>query len=268
MSDKIAFKSGKEVEWIELNILRDYKPLSKSDIVTLSESLDESEVDGILSEMDWRGQSYHNPVYVVENNTVIPKFSWQDVPEYFLCLYYSYFGANDYSGGTKLFEQISANALQNFLEGKVYTLGFPASTGFNQALDQISRVCFEQRNMPADGSYNDDGVDVVGYKLFDDGRSSNLYVLLQCAAGKHWTSKKPIAMNRWTNYLVWYTDNIITSISTVEYVPSKDWNKRTSTYGMLFDRLRIQNYLYKNGIDNSLREVTTDWCQNKLEAGI
>lgn len=268
MSKKISFKSGKEIEWIELNILLYNTQLCKSEILELASSLDEQEVDGILSAMEWRANSYHNPIYRVENNTVIPIVSWVDIPEYFLCLYYSYYGANDNSGGTKLFEQISANALQNFIGGEVCTLGFPANTGLNDSLDRISGICFEQRNMRADGTYNDDGVDVVGYKLFGDQRSSNLYVLLQCAAGKHWTAKKPICLNRWTNYLVWYSDNIITSISTVEFVQPQDWNKRTSTYGMLLDRLRIQNYLYQKGVDSTLRDLVTFWCNEKIAVGI
>jgi len=264
----VAFKSGKEVEWIELNILLNQTSFSKSDILELSSSLDESEVDSILTDLEWRADSYLKPIYRVENNRVIPSVSWNEVPEYFLCLYYSYYGANDNSGGTKLFEMISANALQNFIGGDACLLGFPAGTGLNDALDQISNICFEQRNMPADGTYNDDGVDVVGYKLFGDHRSSNLYILLQCAAGKHWTSKKQICINRWTNYLVWYSDNIITSISTVEYVQQKDWSKRTSTYGMLIDRLRIHNFLYQKEVDSDLRALVTAWCQDKITNGI
>ena len=122
--------------------------------------------------------------------------------------------------------------------------------------------------MPANTSYKDDGVDVVGYKLFEDSRGANLYVLLQCAAGTHWTSKKQISLNRWTNYIVWYPENIIQSISTVEYVSQKDWDKRTSTYGMLIDRIRIFNFLYKETIEASLRDEVKEWCRQKIENGI
>jgi hypothetical protein len=39
-------------------------------------------------------------------------------------------------------------------------------------------------------------LDVLCYKTFDD-KSSNLYVLLQCAAGNNWKSE-PIHIGRWT----------------------------------------------------------------------
>ena len=198
----------------------------------------------------------------------MPNYSWEDIPEYFLCRYYSFYGADDNSGGTKLFEKISAETLKNFIGGSVYSLGFPTGKGFNEYLDDLSKVCIENRNMPSDGSYKDDGVDVVGFKLFEDNRGANLYILMQCAAGKHWKSKTPISLNRWTNYIVWYPENIIQSISTVEFVSKKDWEKRVSTYGMLIDRVRIFNFLYKKDVEVILRNEVKEWCRAKLEDGI
>lgn len=267
MNEIIGYKAGKEMEWIELNLLKNKAALSKADLIVLS-GTDEIEVDSWISEAEIRSTLYKNPLYFVDNNRIIPNFSWSDIPEYFLCLYYSFNGANDKSGGTKLFEKISANALKHFLNGDVYTLGFPSNKNLNTYLDEIAQNCFEKRNILADSDYNDDGVDVVGYKTFGDKRSSNLYVLLQCAAGKHWTTKSPIAIERWTNYLIWYQKNIVQSISTVEFVKKSDWDKRASTYGMLFDRIRIYNSLYANAVDSVLRKEVLDWCQTKIDEGI
>lgn len=266
-SDMIGFKDGREIEWIELNLLKNNRPLSKSELTSIS-GCDETDVDGWLTEIELRSRLLTRPFYKVDNNRIIPNSSWTDIPEYFLCLYYSFNGANDRSGGTKLFELISANALKSFINGEVYALGFPAGKGFNEYLDEIAKICYEIRSLPADKDYNDDRVDVVGYKLFNDMRGANLYVLQQCAAGKHWTEKKMISLPRWTNYILWYPYNIIQSISTVEYVGKKDWDKRTSDYGMLMDRVRIYNCLYSNTVDPELRKDVLDWCQKKIDEGI
>lgn len=270
MAEYIEFKQGKEVEWLELNLLKTNSPLSKSVISKLSEVENEDEIDSWIGELNQRIGFFHKPIYTITDNRITPNYSWEDIPEYFLCLYYSYYGVNDNSGGTGLFEKISAQTLKNFLDGNVYRLGFPASKALNDSLDDLSNICIEKRNMPANSSYKDDGVDVVGYKLFGDNRSANLYVLLQCAAGKHWTTKKPINLNNWTNYIVWYPDNIIQSISTVEFVTKKDWDKRTSTYGMLIDRVRIFNFLYSDNldIDTILKNEVKEWCKIKIESGI
>jgi hypothetical protein len=268
MSEYISFKSGKEIEWLELNLLKSSKPFNKSQIRSLADDIDEQIVDSWLSELEGRSYLYKKPIYTIKNNRIIPNYSWKEIPEYFLCIYYSFYGANDYSGGTGLFERISAQALKNFLNGEVFTLGFPAKKGFNDNLDEIAALCNETRILNADNTYKDDGVDVVGYKLFDDDRSANLYVLLQCAAGKHWVSKKPIIMNRWVKYIDWFSNNIIQSISTVEYVGKKAWSKNTSTFGMLLDRLRIYNFLYEKNVDTTLRKEVLEWCETKINEGI
>jgi hypothetical protein len=267
MSEYIGFKAGREIEWLELNLLKNKKSLSKSTICSLSGE-DETIVDVWLSILESRIRLYKQPIYSILNNRITPNYSWDEIPEYFLCLYYSFNGANDYSGGTGLFEKISAQALKNFLNGEVFILGFPNGKSFNEYLDDIGNLCYEDRILPAHHTYKDDGVDVVGYKSFDDRRSSNLYVLLQCAAGKHWDAKKPINMNNWGLYIKWYRENIVQSISTVDFVENVRWDKRTSTFGMLIDRLRIYNFLYEKSVDPSLRLEVTSWCNDKITQGI
>lgn len=268
MAEYIDFKFGKEIEWLELNLLKTKRPLSKSDITRFSGVEQEDIVDSWIQQLKDRIPLFNQEIYTIKDNRITPNLSWEEIPEYFLCLYYSYNGANDNSGGTKLFEKISALTLKNFIDGDIYTLGFPTGKGFNEYLDDLTNVCNENRNMPANSSYKDDGVDVVGYKLFEDSRGANLYVLLQCAAGTHWATKKQISLNRWTNYIVWYPENIIQSISTVEYVSKKDWDKRTSTYGMLIDRIRIFNFLYKETVEIGFRTEVKEWCRQKIDNGI
>ncbi len=267
MSDYIGFKSGREIEWLELNLLKNKRSLSKSQICSLSGE-EESIVDEWISILELRVPLYENPIYSIINNIIVPNYSWDEIPEYFLCLYYSFNGANDYSGGTGLFERISGEALKNFISGETFVLGFPSGKNFNEYLDEIGDLCFEERLMPAHYTYKDDGVDVVGYKSFNDKRSSNLYVLLQCAAGKHWTAKKAIVMNRWLKYFKWYSDNLIQSISTVDFVEGDKWDKHSSTFGMLIDRLRIYNFLYREDVNPALRNEVKNWCNTKLLQGI
>ncbi len=268
MSKYIGFKYGQEIEWLELNLLKNNKPLSKSQIIGFVDGVDEQTIDGWISKLELRSSFYKKPLYNVSNNVITPLFSWKEVPEYFLCLFYAYNGANDYSGGTGLFERISGEALKNYINGEIFTLGFPLAMGFNDNLDEVAKLCNEERGRKANSTYKDDGVDVVGYKSFNDERSSNLYILLQCAAGKHWTTKKPIIMNRWDKYILWYHENIIQSISTVDYVEKKKWDKYSSTYGMLFDRLRIYNFLYDKKVDKGLRDEVRNWCKKKITEGI
>jgi len=263
MSGYFDFKPGKEMEWLELNLLFSNRPLSKALLIELSGENEEA-VDGWLTKLEWRAKLYITPPYQVMENRIIPVRSWRDIPEYLLCVYYSFHGAGDATDGTKLFEDISAMALKNFINGDVYALGFPSGKGLNVFLDEIAALCYEERMIRANGSYKDDGVDVVGLKNFGDQRSASLYVLLQCAAGQNWTQKKKIELNRWTNYVRWYPENIILSISTVDYVEHKDWDKHSSSFGMLMDRLRIYNSLYLSDVRADLRTNLLTWCNTAL----
>lgn len=261
MSKYIEFKKGKEIEWLELNILRTGEGMSKSLISSLADGIPETEIDGWIRELEYRKSMYDNPYFEINNNKINPLKSWNEIPEYYLCVYYSYFGASDNTNGTKLFEKISALALKKFIGGDVYTLGFPEGKGLNDYLDEFISYCFEGRGRKANGHYKDDGVDVIGFKLFGDGRSANLYVLLQCAAGIHWRTKNKINLNRWTQYIFWYPECIISSISTVDFVSQKDWEKQTSSFGMLIDRVRIYNTIYQNNIEEDLRNEVLEWAE-------
>ncbi len=265
MSKYLEFKKGREIEWLELNLLRTGESISKSLLLSLAkdyfnEDDIENEVDSWIREIEYRNTMYINPYFKVEHNKITPLNNWSDVPEYYLCVYYSYFGAADASIGTKLFEKISAEALKNFIDGQAYTLGFPAGKGLNEYLDEFVSLCYERRGLPANSDYKDDGVDVIGYKLFNDNRGGNLYVLLQCAAGINWKQKSPINLGRWNKYIVWYQECIISSISTVDYVNLRSWEKRNSTFGMLIDRIRIYNTLYKFDVDKDLRNEAIAWA--------
>ena len=261
MSKYLEFKKGREIEWLELNILRTGEGMSKSLISSLADGVSEEEIDSWIRELEHRNSMYSTPYYEVRNNKIQPLKTWQDIPEYYLCVYYSYYGAADNTNGTKLFEKISAQSLKNFIDGDVYSLGFPAGKGLNAYLDEFINLCFEKRGIQANNDYKDDGVDVIGFKLFHDKRSANLYVLLQCAAGIHWRTKKKIEPTRWTNYILWYPECIVSSISTVDYVSQKDWEKQNSSFGMLIDRVRIYNTLYKTDVEVGLRNEVLAWGQ-------
>lgn len=265
------FTQGREVEWIELNLLKNNLPISKSTIISFVPQIDDTNdaderieelVDSWISELMLRNFSYPIPLYEQKGNTIYPIASLKDFPEYFLCLYFSYAGASNDTVGTKLFERISAIAIKNFIGGDVFTFGFPSTKNLNDFLNDVETVTFEKRGVMANNDYKDDGVDVLCYKKFEDNRSSNLYVLLQCAAGVNWKSKKPIHIERWITYILWSSRNVLTSISTTEYVNQRQWPKSASDYGILLDRTRILNW-YSKSIDNVLRAEVISWCASK-----
>jgi hypothetical protein len=205
--------------------------------------------------------------YTIENNVVMPALSWEDAPELFMCLLFAYWGAWQKHSATKLFERLSNEVLISYLGGQAVTLGFPNPENLTSQLNTLAATLFESR-----GSRNpeftdkDRGVDVVGWKSFNDNRSGQIVLLMQCAAGRNWDSKKQIPLTTWAKYINWNHTTTLPCMSVTEIVTSAKWQNRTDDYGILFDRARIFQYIYRHGypVNQALRDEILTWCSEQI----
>jgi hypothetical protein len=264
-------------DWVELNVIHTSKPLSKAKLISLlgdngyEKDVDYDEdslFDSVLQELQRRQTLYgNNPPFSVENNIVIPQNTWNERPEYFMCLLFSYWGAANAGKGTRLFEQVSNLVLKSYLNGKAITLGFPNEGDLPGQLDNIAATLSEDRapvNPPA--ASKDRGVDVIGWLECEDSRKGQIIILMQCAAGRNWNLKKRIMLDVWSQYINWNYYTTVPSLSITEVVEDKNWSESVVNYGVVFDRARIFKYLYKPTvtIDPGLRGEIIDWCNNKM----
>jgi len=277
-------------DWVELQVMYTSAPLSRAKAITLiaAEAIeddveelaedgdhaeaedDESGVDrynllfdSVLQELERRLRMYGvDPPFKIRGNIVQPLRSWVDAPELFMCLWFSYWGAYNQHGGTKLFERISAEALRSYLSGQAITLGFPAALSFKEQLDELAKALCEERNQDPNPSDKDRGVDVVGWKSFSDQRNGQIILLMQCAAGKHWDKKKPVPMASWTRFIAMREASAIQCISIAEIIPINKWQNAIDDFGIVFDRGRIYQNIYRPGhqIERGLRDEIRDWC--------
>lgn len=259
-------------DWIELYVIVEGKSISKSKllskILAQHNANDEAAVDSALSELERRARLYGAYSFYAVNGTVVSlsrAVKWRNHPEYVMCLIYSALGVvktND--GGTKLFERLSAAALQTYLGGVVRILGHPASMSLKQQLTSLATECFEEIGLPPRTYDKDRGVDVVGWKPLQDGRSSQVFVLLQCAAGKHAATKKPIRQDHWSRFVLW-GNRTIPGMSLPKTVSEGDWSKMTDEFDLILDRPRLL-WLTEtsNNHDVKLRQSIVRWCKEQL----
>lgn len=264
-------------DWVEINIIYANTPLSKSKLISLLEDNgfekdvdydEDSLFDSVMHELQRRETLYGNtPPFSIESNIVTPNNTWDERPEYFMCLLFSYWGAANAGNGTQLFEQISNIVLKSYLNGNAITLGFPNEGDLPGQLDSIAINLREERaiiNPPI--AAKDRGVDVIGWLGCDDDRKGQTIILMQCAAGRNWMLKKRIMLDVWAQYINWNYYTTIPSLSITEVIEDKKWSEAVIQYGVVFDRARIFKYLYKPtiAIDNELRDAIIDWCNNKM----
>lgn len=263
-------------DWAELYVVYGNTPLSKAKLSSLLEDngYDDDDVDrdqlfdSIIQELEKRQKLYGaNPPFSINGGIISPEIDWNNHPEYLLCLIFSYWGAANSNGGTSLFERISDIALKSYLNGETAILGFPNNGNLPQQIDEIASRMFEDRagkNPPAQAK--DRGVDVVGWIPFGDERRGQIIVLMQCAAGRNWNLKKQIQLSVWSQYINWFYETTVPSLSITEILPTKKWGNAVECYGIVFDRARLYRYLYKPNtlIDAGLRADIVAWCGQKL----
>ncbi|MCK0144035.1 hypothetical protein MWU78_00045 [Arenibacter sp. F26102] len=151
-------------------------------------------------------------------------------------------------GSAELFEDISANAVKNFLGdgSKVIMVGEGRSNLTIERLNEISNLIVEKpgvyHNLP--GRAKDDGVDFIVYKPLDIRNTGNLIILGQACVGKHFEEKKVIHQRWQDEYITFAIKPPTTLLSVVYFLESDKLRSVHSEFGnsIVFDRGRILKF--------------------------
>lgn len=258
-------------DWIELQILFSGKSLSKNKIISIiddhSGDADEVKIDSAIQELIRRLNLYGKvKPYDINGNIVTPAFDWKKFPELTLCLIFSTHGAADADKGTKLFERLTKECVDQYFNFQSVHFGFPANIPFKQQLDYLATACSEDRNDDPSQFDKDRGVDVVSWKNFEDSRNSQIYLLIQCAAGGKWRDKKAIPMTSWRRFIGWNFQTTIPAIAVSQIIEAEKWKNAVDDYGIVIDRARLYRMITAKGYktEPSLKKEIHDWCKTKF----
>lgn len=224
----------------QAEVLIEQSPISKASVQEYAEDTD-VDLDAVFQAIEIE-QAYHaSPVVRVHRGIIEPVLDdWTKAPALALCLIFDVLGAAGDPEGTRLFERVVEVALRNHLQHAVYDNSAVSGRGLRARVRDFATLTSLMEGRSPDPDLKDDRVDLIAHTSFDDERSANLYVLMQCAAGKRWTNKKQIELDRWAQYLDWPRTNISRAISTVQFLePTGKWQTLSTDYGMLMDRVRI-----------------------------
>jgi hypothetical protein len=260
-------------DWVELLVLRTGKPLTKSRMVSLvrtqTNEVNEDRIDSAIIELERRRLLYGpNAPFDILGNTITPRLKWNTNPEYALFLLCSLYGAGENSKeGPKLFERLCCLALKNYIKGEAITLGFPNEKSIKETIAELTSTLHELPGGRKPTRYDKDrGVDVIAWKSHADTRSSQVVILLQCAAGLHWRNKKQVPLRSWTQYIHWGVEPI-PGIGIPKFIGDEEWDNVVDDYRLIFDRGRILRALRSTRIvDKQLILKTRRWCNTRIAA--
>ena len=214
-----------------------------------SQSLIADAIREIRRRMDNGGKGY--PFRSGQNGLELRQGINRQTP-YAFCLMVSdrdYWKPGDPSA--RMFEHLAREALQSYLKGSAVRFGAPRDAPEQQIIVAL-QMLEEQTGDPFRGAYpikstdKDLGLDVVGWKDFDDGEISKILVYMQCATGEDWPKKRgdldlgPGGV--WNKIMDWTTPPV--KAMAIPYVvpPGNEWERVTPGL-LLIDRLRISSLL-------------------------
>ena len=268
-------------DWLELHLSSSADSISKAELSSYLEGLTGDDVpDAFLSsiwnELRNRQSQYVNPPFIVSSRRVIKNSAVVSGAEYVACLLLSLYGVTDSAipgdrlRSAKLFERVSAFALQTYLGGDIFIFGWPVLDGTEPAIRaRIQQVSDELRERFVEApavTYKDRGVDIIAWKPFSEGRSCQCVILAQCAAGKDWRKKTTtLPMDAWAQYIHWACNPIKAFFIPCIIESDNLWHETSREAGIIFDRVRIFNLLNGVILDAALDSDLNSWIAEQLD---
>lgn len=256
-------------DWAEFYVMLTQSELSKSELRSYVEASSGSEpsdelIDSVWMELEIRERLYGvDPPFRVQPGLIQPTFEWKERPEYMTCLIFSLEGNPiDSLRSGVLFERIINEAIRNFLIGESIPVGFPDT----RKAEDIAAVLNEHYIYEPPEYRQDRNLDVVAWKPFGDDRASQIVVLIQCAAGRNWTSKKTeLSLDAWCKY-IHFACKPIKGLAIPIVITDKIRLEEDSTdAGLILDRTRIYRNVDINIVSDELKKDLEDWCTVRLE---
>jgi hypothetical protein len=268
-------------DWVELMLSVNGGSISRASIASDIESSTgrepgEAEIGDVWSELAYRQSLYSRCPFSVRDRTVESPPELEQSVEYQACLLLSLYGVRGRSSTpTKLFERLVSEALSTYLSGKAQVFGWPfgpeaypedgEETRISRKVKAITLALNERFCEAPAGRFKDRGLDIAGWKPFADGRSSQLVVFLQCAAGHNWRDKHSVPIKRWSQYIHWACEPIV-AFAVPCVISDNLWHDESTDKGLLFDRIRIANLLPQGVQDEALKRDLTAWVNRELSA--
>lgn len=271
-----AEEPNRIADWVELEVSINASSLSRSKLASIISETSGSEVSETFTSDVWqhlhrRLARYATPSFRIENDIVLAaETAPANALEYRSMLFFSVYGASIQDGSEpKLFERTSAEAICNYLGGRVFVFGWPVLDNVQvQIAARVRQVAdlMKERFVEAPAAqYLDRGVDIIAWKPFPEpdaasNRTSQLIMLSQCAAGRHWRDKtRDLPWASWTQYVHWATDPEI-GFAVAAVIDEDVWHDvAREVEGVIFDRIRLINFLPNGVQDAVLRNDLDTW---------
>ena len=202
---------------------------------------------------------------------------WHQYIAYIFCLCLSYYGwqqeTNALVNPWLLFEELSCIAAEQYVHGKVFPFGKRCSENrdaFTRAVNDLCKAIGEGQGLrpQTHQGQQDDGVDLVAWRDFEDMRESKLLLFGQCASGENWKSKRK-DLDPSGFWRQWMSEGNVSPLIRSFFMPHrvvKDrWAFHARKTDLLFDRCRLCYWAWANNSAVVEDSRYLDWVKGSFQ---
>jgi len=268
-------------DWVELELSLGEVSFSKSKLVSVVRDAAGVEPRETFASDVWRhlrrrASLYSTDYFEIHGDLAVRRADITEGRlEYQVCLFFSLYGAAENQGSKpKLFERMSAEAIDRYVGGRTFTFGWPVlpdiQVEIGKRMKQVAELLQERFVEEPPIRYKDRGVDIISWRAFaepdiSDRRSGQWVLLAQCASGHNWPQKtRELPIGSWLQYIHWATDPAVGFVVPC-VIHDSLWHDITrEVMGLVFDRVRLVNHLTTGVKDNGLKLELETWVAEQI----
>jgi hypothetical protein len=171
----------------------------------------------------------------------------------------------------EMFELVCTEALSRYVAGEAIRFGAPrrrpVPPGFAEAVAYLAgKALVHPQGRLETGSEKDDGLDIVAWRPFRDGRPGHSIILAQCAVGAGWRMKYgDLKYELWTARVAWNVTPARAFLAPIELdLDAEEWRKTLYEFGVVLDRLRISSLIDDGSLSEELAGRLREWCVRRI----
>lgn len=272
-------------DWIEASAVFDDSPISESnavDVLVEEEIYDKQDFAAELVDQAWsvvtdRIKYLGAPLGLTTSRNRITRTSdWQAAPGYSFCLalscgiLYPKWAASwdDPSVRGELFEELTLESLsKTFVGWKIRRVGWSPDnpvklrTTIASIISDLNEVQGAELELHVDEHANELGLDLLGFYSFDDPHASIPVMMVQCASGGNWKSKRHTPdLTIWKKIVNFNSNPVKAFAMPFAFAdPLKFRRETTHVNGIFADRNRLIR-----GLRQNLGQPVSDALNNRL----
>jgi hypothetical protein len=254
-------------DWIEASAVFGESQMSKSDVVEVlleNEIYAKSDFAFEIVDQAWgvvlgRTKYLNGPLGILgAGNRITRRDDWTHSPAYSFCLVlacaalYPAWARSCWEGGASdpraLFEELAQESFSSALSGWTFRrIGWSPDHPvklrecMNSIIDDLNEVAGAELDLHVDSKANELGLDLLGYCSFSDSHASLPVLLIQCASGRNWKSKRQTPDIEVWRSMVSFNSNPVRGFAIpFAFAEANDFRKHSkSVNGVFIDRCRL-----------------------------